>query len=258
MAARRGRASRTRAYPQRYRRRAGRRPRDHASFAANNRSDVRAAIATGRCDVRLSEGALVTFDDPTVEDIAQMNGLEVTGLADLRDPSAALACVCMCHTRRFGLPTADIHDEGRTCVCQLSDDERAVRRASLERWLTNVRESKEGRALAAALQAERAAALGRARQHGMQLTIECEFAPTILSGSYRGHQFLFRERHGEWWLHLNDADGPVLAESGSFEGLVEIVDLIWDHLDRHDRAVCDHEDATSVFCPDCGERIDPD
>jgi hypothetical protein len=201
----------------------------------------------------------VTYDDdPTIEDIAQMNGLEATGLAGLREPSAALECVCMCHTRRFSVPTGNIHDEGRTCVCQLSDDERAARRASLEKWLAGVRESKEGRALAAALQAERGAALRRAGRYGMHLTIESEFAPTILSGHYRGHPFLFHERRGEWWLHLNDADGPLLAESGAFEGLVEIVDLIWDHLDRHDRAVCDHDDAASVFCPDCGERIDPD
>lgn len=44
-------------------------------------------------------------EDASVEDIARMDGFEATGLAGLRDPVAALECSCMCHTRRFGLPT---------------------------------------------------------------------------------------------------------------------------------------------------------
>lgn len=198
----------------------------------------------------------MTLDDLSVDDIMRMNGLEATGLADLREPSVALDCPCICHTRRFSVPTADVHDEGRTCPCQLTDEERRAQDVSYEEWLAAFRQSGDGRALTAAIEADRTAALERARRRGMQILIECDLEPTIVSGCYEGRRFWFCEQHGNWALHLDQVDGPVVAQSRSAMGLADVIDLIWDRLDRHIRTACEHVVDAAVFCGGCGQRVE--
>lgn len=91
----------------------------------------------------------------------------------------------------------------------------------------------EHRAVATIVLAERRAAHARAAHHDMDLTIESEFSPTILTGTFRGHRFWYYERQGDWELRLDGAGGPVIAESAT-SGLADVVDLIVRHLARHD------------------------
>lgn len=168
--------------------------------------------------------------DPSVEDIARMDGFEATGLAGLRDPAAALECSCMCHTRRFGIPTAEVHQQGRTCPCQPGSWRH--RSWEHESWWRDERQE-----VAPLIDSERTEALDVGRRHGMQIRIEHDFEPTIISGRYGGHRFWFREQQGDWSLHLNDYNGPLIAESG-FIDLVEAVELIRDRLDRYDCSAC--------------------
>jgi hypothetical protein len=188
------------------------------------------------------------LEDPSVEDIARMGGLEATGLAGLRDPLAALDCACVCHTRLFALPVADVHDEGRSCHCQLADDERVGPLWDLHCGFHGGDDQH-----APAAQAERHAAFVRAWRHGMEITIHSDLAPTIISGCYRGHQFWFHERDGHGQLHLGDLDGPVIAE-GAVDGPVDAVDFIRDLIDRYDRVASErgYPAATSTLCSDCG------
>jgi hypothetical protein len=203
---------------------------------------------------RSTKEAIVIVEDPSVEDIARMDGFEATGLVGLRDPVAALECSCMCHTRRFGMPTADVHDEGRTCPCQRMARNWSTRRDRLGEpcWCD------ERQDLAPLIDAERSAAVEAARRHGMQIRIERDFEPTIISGSYGGHRFWYHERQGDWQLRLHDFDGPLIAESGYID-LVEAVELIRNRMDRYDCSACgiDGSDAGSIVCGDCGRSLSP-
>jgi hypothetical protein len=198
----------------------------------------------------------VRVEDPSVEDIARMDGFEATGLAGLRDPVAALECSCMCHTRRFGLPTAHVHDDGRTCPCQPASASRVGWRDWFEEPVITSRWRDERREVAPLIDAERTEALDLAGRHGMQIRIEHDFEPTIISGTYGGHQFWYHEGQGEWQLYLHDLHGPLIAESG-FIDLVEAVELIRDRLDRYDCSACGlaGDDVASAFCVDCGQPI---
>jgi hypothetical protein len=195
-------------------------------------------------------------EDPSVEDIARMDGFEATGLAGLRDPVAALECACMCHTRRFGQPTARVHDEGRSCPCQPASATWAPHGEWLDEPPVASRWRDEHREVAPLIDAERTEALELARRNGMQIRIERDFEPTIITGRYGGHQFWYHERQGDWQLHLHDLDGPLIAESG-FVDLVEAVELIRARLDRYDCSACATADVDgpSRFCRDCGQPV---
>ena len=125
-----------------------------------------------------------------------------------------------------------------------SDDhvrEWGPQRAAIDEDLARDPHRVEHRAVATSILAERAAAYARASDRGMDLTVESELSPTILSGSYRGHRFWYFECQGDWQLHLHDAGGPVIAESGTI-GLADVVDLICDRLARYDCPAADGTD----------------
>lgn len=91
----------------------------------------------------------------------------------------------------------------------------------------------------------------------MEVVIEQEIAPLVVSGRLGDVAFWFRERHGMWQLHRGGHDGPLIADSEAEGSLVEVVRLIHDRLDRAIRAGgCEHE-AGGPFCPRCGSRLPP-
>ena len=184
-----------------------------------------------------------------------MGGLEATGLAGLRDPLAALDCMCVCHTRQFTLPIAAVHDEGRSCRCQLAGDERVGAGAPLWDLHTGFHGSDEPWEPMATRQYERQEALVHAWRHGMRITVECDYAPTIIFGTYRGYEFWFHARDDHGQLHLGDVDGPVIAE-GAVDGPADAVDFIRDLIDRYDRVGSDRGYPTraSTFCGGHGGR----
>ena len=216
---------------------------------------------------------------------------DALGLAGLRDPSAALDCRCSCHLRRFGRPThvradgtstydtldsAPLHDDGASCPCQQTPEERAQAHQRFVEHLDELRTAHErsGRAAAADRDRQRARALAdRADLEGFVL--QGEWVPLAFEGTWRGDHVSFHSRHGTWRLerdpHRPEAWGTVVAEGaetdhdpdedwfdGEGAGPIEAaVRLAIGHLDAADRrARCRHPDAR-VYCPDCGIRVRP-
>lgn len=196
-------------------------------------------------------------DEPTLDDIDDMTARQATGLAGLRDPEAALDCLCACHTRRFGQPTGDLHDEGADCPCQYSPEENRRRRT---RWLDEWHESEEGKALAAAARRERDEVERLAAELGGRAEMTSWAAPMIVEGEMHGRGFWFRERHGMWRLHIDGYEGEVIASgAGELRG-ADVVRLASDELDRAIRREgCRHPmaDPQAMFCSRCGDRLAP-
>ncbi|MDQ6837931.1 MAG: hypothetical protein M3137_06235 [Actinomycetota bacterium] len=117
-------------------------------------------------------------------------------------------CLCSCHPR---LPETDFHGYGFACSCRLSPEER---RASLAAWRTEMdayRESADGRAEAAARQAEEDELVAWLVGHPhVVVTSHGGWAPEQWRGSVEGHSFSFRERHEQWRIELD------LVPSGRF------------------------------------------
>jgi len=106
-------------------------------------------------------------------------------------------------------------------------------RAAIDDHLDWDSDTVDHRGVAATILDERAAAYMRAAHHGMDLTVESELSPTVLSGSFRGRRFWYYERRGTWELRLRDAGGPVIADSDSL-ALADVIDRICDRIARYD------------------------
>lgn len=194
---------------------------------------------------------------PTLDEITAMTALEVSGLSELRDVEAALACQCTCHLRRFGQPADDFHDGGATCSCQMTSDQR---RAARDDWLAELdrfHASAAGKALAVSTRRAREQAAAEASRLGMSITIESQFVPLAISGTMRDTTFWFRERRGSWRLHVDGPEGAEIASGVSDPTPADAVALIFDHLDRYRRGRnCEHAVTApdDVFCRHCGQR----
>ena len=183
---------------------------------------------------------------------------EALGLVGLPHPERVLACLCSCHGRRFGLPTDELHEGGATCSCQQSPEERAgawdAFFAETEAWWG----SPEGRAAAAAEEAEEGAAYELGARLGLTFTIASRWVPVILEGRMHGeHGFWFRARGGVWRLHRDDHEGEVIASGAGEPELQGAVRLVAEHLGADVlRRGCAHAHAR-MFCPECGVRVAP-
>lgn len=167
---------------------------------------------------------------------------DAVGLAGLRRPREPLDCHCSCHLRRFGQPTGDLHAAGSNCPCQYTPEERREHNRSWLEKLEAFHDSEAGKALSAAFAADRTAATDRAAQLGVEVTVECDAAPVIVSGRLGDTAFWFRERHGDWRLHRDGMDGPVIAEGDAGASLRDVIELVFDRLNRHVReSTCPHE-----------------
>ena len=214
---------------------------------------------------------------------------EALGLAGLRDRPAALGCLCSCHTRRFGRPThvradgtstydtldrAPLHDDGASCPCQLTSEEREQARRRFAEYLDELRAEHELSGRAAATDRDRQRARALAHRAGLErFELLGEWVPLAFEGTWRGDHVYFRSRHGTWQLE-RDRDRPerwgtVVAQGaeadhdpdqgwvdGEGAGPIETaVRVAIEHLDAADRrARCRHPDAR-VYCPDCGIRV---
>ena len=117
-------------------------------------------------------------------------------------------CPCSCHPR---LPETDFHGYGFACSCQLSVAERQAAGAALRASMDAYRDSPEGRAAAAARQAEEDELVAWLVGHpDVVVTSHGGLAPEQWWGSVEGHTFYFRERHDEWRIELD------LVPSGRF------------------------------------------
>ena len=214
---------------------------------------------------------------------------EALGLVGLRDRQAALDCLCSCHTRRFGRPThirpdgtstyddlegSPLHDDGVSCPCQQTPDEREQARRRLLDLFTELRVEDERSGRVAAADRDRRRARALADGAGLErFELLSEWVPLALEGTWRGDHIYFRSRHGTWRLERDPARpegwGTVVAEGsevdhepddgwidGEGPGPIEAaVRLVVEHLDAADRrARCSHVDAR-VYCPDCGLRV---
>ncbi|CDO91618.1 hypothetical protein AWC29_11335 [Mycobacterium triplex] len=110
-------------------------------------------------------------------------------------------CRCGCHPR---LPETDLHDYGFACTCART---RQDRRRTWEQWRNNIQafwESPEGQQITAD---ERAAEAGLqtwlAGQQGVTVGSHGGLFPEQWDGDVDGHNFYFRERHGEWRIELD-------------------------------------------------------
>ena len=117
-------------------------------------------------------------------------------------------CICSCHPR---LPESDFHDYGFGCPCRLTAEERDERFADWHASMDEYRESPEGRAEAAARQAEEDGLISwLVANPDVVVTSHGGMAPEQWQGSVKGHSFYFRERHGDWRIELD------LRPSGRF------------------------------------------
>ena len=119
----------------------------------------------------------------------------------LRDLDAAVECSCSCHPTP---PSADSHEGGVTCPCQLSREERAARRRALFEELDDWEAEREWeQRVSAELQSE-AAVLGVSAQ------IVVPAAPMVITGVCDGRAFYLRERHGSWGVTIATDDDPTV------------------------------------------------
>lgn len=184
----------------------------------------------------------------------------------LRDVDAAVECHCGCHPR-----VSDFHDGGATCVCQQTPEER---KAAMEKFLAALADLGDWDVGQDEFDAT-AAELGVT-----DAVIECQAAPTVVSGVVDGRFFYLRERHGTWRVTLAPEDDPLLdvwdhatvrqgvdIASGSEDDLYHTgepfsfayvlrfaVGVVRDYLRR---SGCQHGAAPqgANFCPGCGTRL---
>lgn len=190
----------------------------------------------------------------------------------LRDPRAALDCLCGCH------PRLDLGAHGGAgqvgCSCQQTPEERE---AAVHRLFAALAEARPERNTLRAQEQEALAA--RAAELGARARIAVDAAPFVLAGTVDGRGFYLRERHGLWrvtiapdeapgidpWtadpsvpaLDIADGDADrLLVDSGS--SVVRALDVAVGAVRSFLRQrACAHGRALpgDRFCPACGAAI---
>ena len=124
----------------------------------------------------------------------------------LRDLDAAVECACSCHPTP---PSADVHDGGVTCPCQLTTEERAAQRRVLFHELGDWdAESEWEERVSAEFQSE----VARLK---VSAQIVVAAAPMVITGVTDGRAFYLRERHGSWRVTIATDDDPTADPWGS-------------------------------------------
>lgn len=115
-------------------------------------------------------------------------------VAGLRNATAAEECVCACHDQM-----GELHDQGRTCPCQLSAEER---RAAFEEAMADLTtEWYQPEAVAARAKAE-AEFASEADRLGVNVESHGGGAPYLIIGSVDGRAFFLRERGEVWHVEI--------------------------------------------------------
>lgn len=183
----------------------------------------------------------------------------------LRDPEAALDCMCSCHPRPAD---TGLHDGGTTCGCQLTKSERVAAFNELLQVLHEVSEDEESDADSLQQRADEAAT-----RLGIELDHIGGYAPFVIRGRVDGRGFYLRERHDMWRVVLAPDESPeadpwsadpemttITVASGDSDEFT--VDGYFDPIVALECAVdaarlfllrrrCDHATAQR-FCPVCG------
>ena len=127
---------------------------------------------------------------------AALDALTVWRYVDSGEP-----CRCGCHPR---LSESDLHDYGFNCVCTRPPEER---HRSFQRWLEDIRafwHTPEGLRIKAAEEADEAdLQTWLAAQERIVVGSHGGLFPEQWWGEVDGHNFYFRERHGDWRIELD-------------------------------------------------------
>jgi hypothetical protein len=141
----------------------------------------------------------------------------------LRDPPAALECLCGCH------PRPELGAHGGTgqagCSCQQTPEERQAAQqlcASLAEARPHLEELRAG---------EQKALAARAAELGVQVRVAVDWAPFVLAGTVDGRGFYLRERHGLWRVTIAPDDDPGIDPWAS-DPSVPILDVADGDADR--------------------------
>lgn len=160
--------------------------------------EQRAAAAASAAAFRAEQEERRTAERPLRE--AMFAALTEHGV-ELRDPQAALDCMCGCHPR----PDLGAHgDSGQAgCSCQKTPEEREQSLRELFDTLAERDPQQEARRAQ-----EQNALAAHAVELRVQARVEVEFAPFVLVGTVDGRGFYLRERHGLWRVTVAGDDDP--------------------------------------------------
>jgi len=191
----------------------------------------------------------------------------------LRDVDAAVDCWCSCHPR-----PADpgLHDGGRSCGCQDSEEDRVARIQAFRDLLDDLDEDTDG--ASRYYDEQRHLVAAEAEALGVEARIEAWWAPHVVVGVCDGRGFYLRERHGSYQVTIAADDDPgsdpwraeptvpsidiaagdecELEEGGAFSWVVAVRVAVRAVRTALARNTCEHRRVgAEPFCPSCGVRL---
>lgn len=188
----------------------------------------------------------------------------VESVGGIKDVEAAVDCRCSCHHT-----AGDLHDQGRTCPCQLTAEERETAYESFWQWSAEEAADHEARVA----ESERVFSLA-AERLGVRVESHGGGAPYVICGEVDGRAFFLRERHDMWRVEIAGdqtplenpwnsaaADSIVVAEGVSeafygenyeVEALELAVSAVRTFIQRRE---CAHS-TTGRWCSECGVLIE--
>lgn len=137
---------------------------------------------------------------------------------EVEDIAAAANCRCACHPQPA---SADLHNGGTTCPCQLSAEQRADARTKAVGTLLEFLESELGGSLAGFDAQVADECRHVATEMGFTLIDAGGLAPFVARGVIDGRFFYLRERHDQWRVCVAGDEHP-LADVWSNHELDEI------------------------------------
>jgi hypothetical protein len=158
--------------------------------------------APSEVDVQAAQAALAAMNlgKESREEAKRLRREALRKVEGLRSADAAEECICACHDQM-----GKLHDQGRTCPCQLSAEER---RAAFEEAMEEMTtEWYRPEAVAARAKAE-AAFASEAERLGASIESHGGGAPYLIIGSVDGRAFFLRERGDAWHVEIAGDEDP--------------------------------------------------
>lgn len=185
---------------------------------ASNGADHRKHLERARREARrrYRDHLTAEFTRYGVADPGELADAALDALTVWRYVDSGEQCRCSCHPR---LPETDLHDYGFDCVCTRAPEER---RRAFQQWRNDIDaywKSPDGQRIKAAERAEEAELqTWLANQQGVVIYSHDGPCPEQWNGEVDGHNFEFRERHGEWRIEVDIRPSGrfirVVAETG--------------------------------------------